>query len=565
MNSIRKKFLSAFGIIVFLMFLLGIVSIFEINKINTNAQEMYHDQLKGISYIKDAQYYLSNVQRAEDNVLLAPTIDEKKEHSMHLEEYYSTGIIGNLNSFKEMALEDDRKNLDKLIDEINTVKKNQLIIIDKSMNFKTDEATSLSKDNVKNFQNIEKEIDSISTNKLNEAEQKYNDNMLIYNKIITIVIIFTISSLIFSIILALIISSSIVNPLRQSINFAKDLANGNLTTSLNLKVKNEIGVLIDALNNTRDKLKNITSNIKLSSNEVSLVSEQLSASMQSTNVTTTEIVEKMSNNNNNLQQIVSSVEQANVSLKNISASSKVVSSLAQNAESDAYAFRDYALIGRKSVDTTFAAISDIENSTKEVRFSIDELNILSVNIGEITSTITDIANQTNMLALNAAIESARAGEYGKGFSVVADEVKKLAEESASAANNIEKIVSDIIHKTNTVVKSISTTEVKVKEGTSVALDTKHQIELIINNMNLLTQKIQDISLQANKQAEQTNNISSNMVSIVDNTQKLSSTSQEINSDIEEQMTMIEEISSTSENLSSMTENLNSMVSYFKVK
>jgi len=564
MNSIRKKLFLAFGITTFLIFLLGSVGIYQLSEINQNVEEMYHDQVKGINFIKDAQYYIAIVQRSEKNVILSPTIDEKKEHASHLEEYYSKGIVENLNEFKSMSHESDNKQIDSLLEDIIKVKKQQLEAIDKSMSFKNTEAYEISKYNSAKFSTIEKTIDEIARHKLEEAKQKYDSSILIYERVIILVIIFTAVALIISIILAVTISSSIVKPLKKSVNFAKDLAEGNLTDRLNVKATDEIGVLVNALNNTGMKLKDIVTQIKLTSNEVALGSEQLASAMHNTSNTTTEIGEKVSNSSDNIQDIVSAVEEINKSIQAISASSNKVSIFADETKTNSFALKDYADKGRRSVETAALAMSDIQTSTAQVKGVIYELDVLSNKIESITSLITNIANQTNMLALNAAIEAARAGEQGKGFSVVAEEVKKLAEESAAAANSIEQMIIDIQSKTEGAVNSISLTEDKVKEGIAVSMDTKNQIKLVIDNMNILIEKIEEISSQTVEQAKQSSNISENMHGIVVNTQNLFSTTQEINANIEEQTYVIKEVSSTSKTLSTMTENLNSIVEYFKV-
>lgn len=564
MNSIRKKLFLAFGVTTFFMFLLGSVSLYELSRINQNVKAMYHDQLNGINFIKSAQYYIAKVQRTEKNVILSPTIDEKKEHTMHLEEYYSEGIIKNLNKFKEMSHESDSKQIDLLLDAINEVKEQQLQSINKSMASKNSEAYAMSKDNSNKFAAIEKTIDKISEHKLEEAMQKYDNSMSIYKKVVTLVVIFTIIALVISILLAITISSSIIKPLRKSVDFAKDLADGNLTNNLKVKSTDEIGILINSLNNTGMKLKDIVTQIKSTSCEVTLGSEQLAAAMENTNKTSTEIGEKVLNSSNHIQDIVCAVEKINKSIQAISESSNKVSIFADETKTNSFALKEYANKGRKSVDIAALAMSDIQTSTTEVKDIINELDILSDKIGNITSMITNIAKQTNMLALNAAIEAARAGEQGKGFSVVAEQVKKLAEESAAAANSIVTMVNEIQSKTEVAVNSISLTETKVKEGIALSKDTKDQIKLVIDNMDILAEKIEKISLQTVEQAKQATTISNNMNEIVVNTQNLSSTTQEINSNIQEQTAVIEEISATSETLSTMTENLNSMVEYFKV-
>jgi methyl-accepting chemotaxis protein len=99
MNSIKKQLFGAFSLILILFITLGTIGLYEMKNINYNVAHIYNEQLNGVNYIKDAEYNIAIVEKAEKDILLASTIDEKKEHSMHLEESYSKGIIDNLNQF----------------------------------------------------------------------------------------------------------------------------------------------------------------------------------------------------------------------------------------------------------------------------------------------------------------------------------------------------------------------------------------------------------------------------------------------------------------------------------
>ena len=562
--TIRKKLFFAFGITVVLMFLLSFLGLYDIKQVNHNVEDMY-GEVTAINYIKDAQVNISRVQRAEKNVILAETVEEKKEHIMHIDEDYDNGIIKNLNEYKKLTHATDKDKIDSLLESINKVRKQQDDVVNKSMNNESEEALALSKENTKLFNSIETQIDNIVQNNVQVSEEKHHDSMSIYNNTIKLVVVFSIAALVLSIALTVIISSSILTPLKKSINFAKNLANGDLTNNLSLKSNDELGILTNALNNTGEKLKDIVSKIKNASLEINSGSEQLAYAMENTNQSTNKIGEKIINVTDNIEKIANYVGDVYENGKSISLSAGKVSELAEDAKNNSIAFRNHANKGKESVDITVSAMNDIENATKEVKNTISDLDILSNKIGDITSMISNIASQTNMLALNAAIEAARAGEQGKGFSVVAEEVRKLAEESDSAARNIERMLSDIKAKTDIAVKNISLTETKVNEGTLVANDTENQINLIIENMNTLISSIEEISTQAHSQAVLTESISENMNNILNNVQLVSANSQDINSNIEEQIAVTEEITSTSENLASMTENLNSMVKYFKVE
>ncbi|MBP2022877.1 methyl-accepting chemotaxis protein [Clostridium punense] len=561
--SIRIKLSFAFGTILLFMLLLSAVGLYEMKQINYNVENIY-TQTNAINYIKDAQYNIANVQRAEKNVLLSTTLEEKQEHIMHLDEYYTDGIFNNLQEYKKMHHATDKDKIDSIIKNIEQVQSQQSKIIQLSMNNKSSEALLLSAENSKLFKSIEDEITIITKNNVEQSKIEYNNSMSIYSKIVRLVLLSSFSAFIVSIVLTIVISSSIITPLRKSISFAKNLSQGDLTDNLTIKSKDELGILTEALNNTGEKLENIVTKIKATSLEVNTGSDQLAAAMENTNKVTNEIGEKTVNVTHNIQGIVTAVEQTNNNIKLISTSSDKVSFLSKEAKNNSLTFKEHAYKGKDSVDITVSTMSDIEEATKKVKTSINDLETLSSSIGNITSMITDIAEQTNMLALNATIEAARAGEHGRGFSVVADQIRKLAEESASATKSIEKMILDVKIKTKISVENILITEKRVKQGSLVANDTENIINLIIDNMNILVKQIEEISYQASNQATSTSSISYSMNNIVENTQLLYDASRDINSIIEEQIAVTQEVTSTTENLSKLTESLNSMVKYFKV-
>ncbi|WP_161624487.1 HAMP domain-containing methyl-accepting chemotaxis protein [Clostridium sp. BL8] len=458
----------------------------------------------------------------------------------------------------------DKDKIDSIIKNIEQVQSQQSKIIQLSMNNKSSEALLLSAENSKLFKSIEDEITIITKNNVEQSKIEYNNSMSIYSKIVRLVLLSSFSAFIVSIVLTIVISSSIITPLRKSISFAKNLSQGDLTDNLTIKSKDELGILTEALNNTGEKLENIVTKIKATSLEVNTGSDQLAAAMENTNKVTNEIGEKTVNVTHNIQGIVTAVEQTNNNIKLISTSSDKVSFLSKEAKNNSLTFKEHAYKGKDSVDITVSTMSDIEEATKKVKTSINDLETLSSSIGNITSMITDIAEQTNMLALNATIEAARAGEHGRGFSVVADQIRKLAEESASATKSIEKMILDVKIKTKISVENILITEKRVKQGSLVANDTENIINLIIDNMNILVKQIEEISYQASNQATSTSSISYSMNNIVENTQLLYDASRDINSIIEEQIAVTQEVTSTTENLSKLTESLNSMVKYFKV-
>jgi hypothetical protein len=130
----RKKLLLGFSAIIVLMIVLGTFGLYEMKSINNNVREIYDIRLKGLYYIKDAHYNIIKAQRAEKNVLLSKYKGEKMEHTMHLDEIYSDGIIKNLNMYMDLMIgEDNEKEIEDLINKVNEVREIQSKVIDKSM------------------------------------------------------------------------------------------------------------------------------------------------------------------------------------------------------------------------------------------------------------------------------------------------------------------------------------------------------------------------------------------------------------------------------------------------
>lgn len=562
--KIKTRLSISYAIVLLLMVVLSAVGLYEMRVINGNVESMYHKQLMSVNYIKEARYYIAKVQRAEKNVLLARTLDQKKEHSMHLEEMYSQGIIENLNNFNKMLDSKEQNKVIDLISQINQLKTLQLDIINNSIQGNEEKAMQMSSQSMELSDNIEKIMEELSVYEMDMAGKHYADSMAIYKRAFSFVVTLVIAALIICILLSVFIYRSITGPLNKVIRFSDSISKGDLTNKINLKLKDEIGVIINALNDTGTKLKSILSSIKATSDGVAKCSEQLASTAQDANETSGEIGDTLSHISNNMQEIAGSVKDMNESIKKIAESARGISEYSNEALSHSILLKESASEGEKSVATVVTTMMEIEKTTVEVKSSAKVLDELSKKIGNITAIITSIADQTNMLALNAAIEAARAGEQGKGFSVVAEEVRKLAEESSTSAKQISSMINEVQCKTQDTVDNILITEGKVKTGALVAKDADENIKSIIKNINLMDGKVKAITEMTQNQTKMTDIMAYSVENVADNTEKISTAVQNINNKVEEQVAVVEEIGATSEELLSMTESLDDMINYFKV-
>ncbi len=203
--------------------------------------------------------------------------------------------------------------------------------------------------------------------------------------------------------------------------------------------------------------------------------------------------------------IANTVEMTTASIQEVSTSAQTIAERSQAAASDSAGAAKVATEGRRAVTETIGTMEAIKDEVMALEDMIESLNSASKQIGEIVNTITGIAHQTNLLALNAAIEAARAGEHGQGFTVVAEEVRKLAEESGEAAEDIGKKIKGMLEKTGNAVQTISKGTSKVIEGVNVANVAGSNLTLIVNSVTSVNKMIQDIS---NASREQSTNIES---------------------------------------------------------
>ncbi len=203
--------------------------------------------------------------------------------------------------------------------------------------------------------------------------------------------------------------------------------------------------------------------------------------------------------------IANTVEATTASIQEVSTSAQTIAERSQAAATDSAGAAKVAADGRKAVTETIGTMESIKDEVMALEDLIESLNSASKQIGEIVNTITGIAHQTNLLALNAAIEAARAGEHGQGFTVVAEEVRKLAEESGEAAEDIGKKIKGMLEKTGNAVQTIGKGTAKVIEGVNVANGAGSNLTLIVNSVTSVNKMIQDIS---NASREQSTNIES---------------------------------------------------------
>jgi len=305
---------------------------------------------------------------------------------------------------------------------------------------------------------------------------------------------------------------SINDALKRVIGYLTILANGNLTQNIAPKRNNEISTIIRAIASLQASMHNIITKITNSSEQVSLISSQLQNSSN-------QIAEGS-------QQVAAQTNTVAVASEEMSATSNNIAHNCLSAAENSNRASSTARTGAEVVRQTADGMGRIALQVKDAAKTVGNLGARSEQIGQIIGTIEDIADQTNLLALNAAIEAARAGEQGRGFAVVADEVRALAERTTRATREIGEMIKAIQRETNGAMIAMEQGVKQVEKGTEEAAESGQALAEILDQIDAVTTQVNQIATAAEEQTATTGEISSNMQKISEVVQQTSRGAQE---------------------------------------
>jgi methyl-accepting chemotaxis protein len=294
-----------------------------------------------------------------------------------------------------------------------------------------------------------------------------------------------------------------LQPLGRMVAMMRDIAQGegDLTVRLNLDARDEIGEAAGYFDQFVNKLQEVMLKVADSAHEVAVASSQLHDSSIQISAATEEVAAQ-----------ATTVSTAGIEMAATSHDIASNCNAAADSSSQASSFADS---GSHLVAQTIEAMQRIASRVQETSGQVSGLGARSNEIGAIVNTIQDIADQTNLLALNAAIEAARAGEQGRGFAVVADEVRALAERTSRATKEISEMIGVIQGETSNVVASMESGVQEVEAGASEAARSGGALQQIMDQINEVTTQINQIATAAEEQSATSSEISNNMHQITD--------------------------------------------------
>lgn len=368
-----------------------------------------------------------------------------------------------------------------------------------------------------------------------------------------------------SVVFSLFLNRRLTKQLEPMVEAATQVAEGRLDTpEVIAKGDDAIGNLGKSLNAMTKNLREIVDKVTLSSNKVASTANELSIgaeqSAQASSQISSAIVEVFNGNEKQLNV----VENTRIVVNNMSEGISKVLNFSKEVVSTSEKAAESAIRGSQAIEKTINQMNNIEKTVAVSAEVIRDLGEQSQEISQIVDVISSIASQTNLLALNAAIEAARAGEQGKGFAVVADEVRKLAEQSSQAAKQITDLISLINSNTQKAVTTMSKGTEEVSIGTEVVKSAGQTFKEISYLVNAVLAEIREIS----DAIQQTASGSSQIVEAIQDLDEVSQTivdqTQTVSASTQEQSASIEQIAAGSKMLSDMANELQSAIAKFVV-
>lgn len=322
-----------------------------------------------------------------------------------------------------------------------------------------------------------------------------------YSSAITGIVAVAVIAALLTVLLAWLLTRSIVSPLNRALQVAQTIAGGNLTTVIEIDGQDEPARLLGALSGMQANLRKTIEQIAGSATQLGAAAEELSTVTQ-------EASRGMQQQNNEIEQAATAVNEMTAAVEEV-ARNAVSTSEASNQSTQA------AREGRDRVVETVNAIQTMTHDVQNTSLMIEGLATQGRDIGKVLDVIRAIAEQTNLLALNAAIEAARAGEAGRGFAVVADEVRALAHRTAQSTQEIEKMVAGIQNGTGEAVSSMAQSNQRTQSTLEMARAAGVALEQITQSIHLINERNLVIASASEEQAQVSREVDRNLVNIRD--------------------------------------------------